>query len=85
MNWASEHNIPSLPWRTVCILFESRCRLMATISIGANVVLRPNNTVPWATNLETTEASLVMGDPNVSPRKILSRRLIFQGGQGLSG
>jgi hypothetical protein len=32
-NWVSERNIARLPWRTVCILFESRSRLMATISI----------------------------------------------------
>jgi hypothetical protein len=34
MHWASERNIARLPWRTICILFESRCRLMAIISIG---------------------------------------------------
>jgi len=34
LNWASEHNIARLPWRMVCILFESRCHLTATISIG---------------------------------------------------
>ena len=34
IEWASEHNLAELQWRTVCILFENRCRLMATISIG---------------------------------------------------
>jgi hypothetical protein len=54
MNWASEQHA-KIWWRTVCKLFERPCRLMVTISIRESDALRPNNTAPWQTNLETTE------------------------------
>jgi hypothetical protein len=56
MNWASEHSIASLPWRAVGMLVERKCRPYGDHFDRENEALRPNNTVPWQTNLETTKA-----------------------------
>ena len=56
MNWASEHNLARLPWRTVCILFESPVSPYGDHFDKGNEALRPNNTDPCETNLKPTEA-----------------------------